>query len=412
MAPRFRPRLASHGPWTEKHAPARLQDVAINPQKVKEVVRALAAHRVVVLSGPPGSSKSTMLRLLARQQSLQIVEFTPPSSGLGFVGILNVFREFLLGVSFCDPATTLVLIDELPNVVHDSTREAFEEALLEYARLPAAPKAVVAFTEIEVSANYSDAIIVPRVLGQLVHAPGCAWVKANPISTRFLAKALDRVVASEGLALDATNRAELAACGDIRSALTALEFYAKIRAQAPDAATTVSSLLRTSTVNLFHAVGKIVYGSSEPASLVPAVEAFSGSLEAFNLTVLENYANAKHRQLPIEAASTCADWLSLGDMCAGLRATSSLGAAGTIALAEPDTTVTKQFRAMQYTQAPRWRSAEFERRAELVAFARGQRQHDRATIAACALDYAPFADLRARAPITAEPDFISSDDEM
>lgn len=406
--PRFRSRSELKVPWVVKYAPQKLSEVAINPTKVKELEKAIQEYPVVVVSGPPGSSKSTVIKLIAEKLQYNVVEFSPPSSSTGFISIINAFKEFLLGVSFFDPNKTLVLVDELPNLIHDSTRQDFEETLIQYT-LNAAnlPKTVISFTEVEVSANYHDAIVVPRILGRLVALPRCQWVKANRISPRFMKKAIDRVCLQEGVFLSENDKTEMYEAGDIRSALTALEFYIKMKPKTSSQKNPVllSSLLRSSTVNLFHAIGKIVYGSSNPASLAPTIEMFIGSFDTFNLTVLENYTNAFHQRLTMKTASDCAEWLSLGDTNPCLQTFCSLGVAEAIASSEPDTGLTKRFKKTLYTQSSRWRTEENEYRARIHQFAGTQTLP--VSQATCALDLMPFSNM-----CTRELDLLSSDDDF
>lgn len=104
--------------WVEKHAPIALVDVVVHSKKVGEVrawleerVRTPAelqtGSRVLVLTGPAGVGKSTVVRLLAKLMSLELFEWKTPtptqwqehlhqaSSGNGYRSKLDEFEMFL-----------------------------------------------------------------------------------------------------------------------------------------------------------------------------------------------------------------------------------------------------------------------------------------------------------------------------
>ena len=78
--------------WCEKYAPSTREDLAMHPQKVAEVskwlqtadvslqLRLPPSPRLLVLTGPPGTGKSTMLRVLAAESAFEICEWVEPRS--------------------------------------------------------------------------------------------------------------------------------------------------------------------------------------------------------------------------------------------------------------------------------------------------------------------------------------------
>ena len=76
--------------WVDKHAPRTSAELAVHKKKVEEVrawlQRADASlqlglpptPRMLVLSGPPGSGKSTMLRVIAEELHYELCEWIEP----------------------------------------------------------------------------------------------------------------------------------------------------------------------------------------------------------------------------------------------------------------------------------------------------------------------------------------------
>ncbi|CAN0475527.1 unnamed protein product, partial [Laminaria digitata] len=71
--------------WPDKHRPRDISGLAVHAKKVDEVrhwmTMALEAqpdsgtYRLLALVGPPGSAKTTMVRLLAQEMGLDLAEW-------------------------------------------------------------------------------------------------------------------------------------------------------------------------------------------------------------------------------------------------------------------------------------------------------------------------------------------------
>jgi Mrp family chromosome partitioning ATPase len=63
--------------WADKHTPGNSADLAIAPAKVKAVSEWMQApsSKLLVLVGKPGIGKSTMVRVLARELALELMEW-------------------------------------------------------------------------------------------------------------------------------------------------------------------------------------------------------------------------------------------------------------------------------------------------------------------------------------------------
>lgn len=81
---------ASDALWVDKYAPTSVADLAMHKKKVDEIRQWLTVAdtnlqlglppypRMLVLSGPPGSGKSTMLRVLASEMQFELCEWQEP----------------------------------------------------------------------------------------------------------------------------------------------------------------------------------------------------------------------------------------------------------------------------------------------------------------------------------------------
>ena len=68
---------ASILPWSKKFAPLSISECVL-PTRIRELLGAVAAFRPLphlLISGPAGSGKSTMVRLLATLKEVRLVDF-------------------------------------------------------------------------------------------------------------------------------------------------------------------------------------------------------------------------------------------------------------------------------------------------------------------------------------------------
>lgn len=359
-------------PWALKFEPQTLQELAMHPSKLEEIKNVLLPSsntRILVLSGPSGSSKSTAIRLIAESRDQHLLEYHAPEASVGSTSLINAFNEFLLGAAMHDRNRTLILIEDLPSLFHENTRAAFEEALLQWSFEPFQPIVAISLTEIEVSAKFSDAIIVPRVFGNLIEDASAGnkvvWIKTNPLNLSLLQKAVQLVASKEGLSLPKSLLKALSQCGDVRSALNGLEFYSKSFNIFDKPIQSDALFARGTSIELFHAIGKIVWTSSKKGSLEESMEGLQDSLESFNLTVLENYTSAKHQRLPVHAAADVAEWLSIADICSPNRGLGALAAEKVISKSETCEDLPRVFVKIRYTQFPKWQSTMFTEQAKM-----------------------------------------------
>lgn len=360
-------------PWIEKYAPTDISELALHPSKLDQVRKSLSSTSptcVLILSGPPGSAKSTCAKLIAKEQNKRVIEYIDPESFVGVTSLSRGFEEFMFGASMYDRDQAIIVVEDLPNVFHGDTAVLFENCLINWVlesrnRNSRLPIVVVCFTEIEVNARFNDALVVSRVLNTLVEMkPFVDWIKVNPVNSQIIKKTLNSIAKAENIKIPPQQLKRISECGDIRSAINAFE----IAVRTADLKLNCDLWIRDDKVELFHAVGKLVYGSKDPGSVNRHISNFEDTIDTFNLTLLENYTSAKHQQLPLKAAAECADWLSLSDISVkynnntGIGLVAALGVGSAIEHSDRDEHQPKQFAPMKFIQHFKWQKEYYNSR--------------------------------------------------
>lgn len=361
--------------WVDKHLPNSISEICINPTKLKQVrsilekmVNKESSCRLLVLSGPAGSSKSTTVKLLARElltnrkglattlvnleEDLDCIEYLD----LSVPGTAQPthFGEFLNDCKY--RSGCVVLVEELPNVFHEDTLRNFRHAIREWVHSSEPhPPLVLCVTEIEYGSenrfayHIENNMSVETLLGVgITSLPEVERVKFNPVANKFLKKTVNALVRSEKSVFNAIPQPivtrfidDVSKCGDVRSVIANLQMWATSYTAAlsvgEDDKHTRSeyalmnldvfsqSYARENQIDLFHAVGKIIYLSSDFGhmsendndfySVQSVLERYNrNNLGLLNLAVLENYHVYKDSNYDIEVASRIVDGLSLGDV--------------------------------------------------------------------------------------------------
>lgn len=333
--------------WVDKYAPTKSKDVCINPRKLKEVREALESmvsgtlsSRLLILSGPSGSSKSTLVKCLAqeildsRSQSLGFVEYIDSFNDEGprptqFADFLSSCR-YHVGLNLA-----VVLVEDLPNVFHDETLFNFRKAIKEWIFTPSElpmPPLVLCLTELDSiierdhlrSYNIDNCLTVETLLGRgLLQSASyenrIQRVKILPLAKTFMAKTINRIATAERLNSFQKQNKEffqsLLESGDIRSLINNLEFWAGSKSLIR------SSFHRETQITLFHAIGKIIYSSSDKIeeNFSAIYSSIKNVLDNYNniplvkLGLLENYHNFNGLDYDISIAAKITDALSLSD---------------------------------------------------------------------------------------------------
>ncbi|KAJ2854396.1 RFC checkpoint protein Rad17, partial [Coemansia erecta] len=369
--------------WWQRYEPKEVSELAVHSAKIAQVrgwleMAADAAisggkdgsrfFRILVVEGPAGTCKSTCVRVLARELSLDVVEWVNPLSGMASAAgqlepedssdasVVRQFADFLmraerystLALSRQDSEIIgsydslqsqegsrgrIILVDDIPNIGHRETRESFRSALLRFVSLSvqrSCPMVIVVteafaeqqtldvdvagsghglirrFRESDTAANsnvtvWSAADVIPS---SVYNSPFCQTIKFNPVAPTIVAKGLKRILrlrAGYGNVVGSQVKFSPAStsmvkaiseqcCGDMRSAVTMLQLTqqtqsymdsvddlvdkpgsrkrGRSRAKIVDvmSGTSVGSYSgesRRVTLDLFHALGKVLYAKRE-----------------------------------------------------------------------------------------------------------------------------------------------------
>lgn len=357
--PKARVLVSNELQWTEKYEPQTSSDVCINPRKAKEIKEVLFSMgkrdletRLLVLTGPSGCSKSTIIKCFAKelvkdrswlQKSVEpweaentgIVEYI--ESEILDVSQPNQFSDFLDGCRYRIGANfAVVLIEELPNVFHPETLATFRRKLSEwiYSSGTELPPVVLCLTEVELASenrnrgyyNIENNLTMETLLGMDLAKRATAAglikrIKMLPVAKTFLKKTLNRIVEKERLRIPSkmadTVFQPMYDSGDVRSLICNLQFWALLPLFMEQTA-----LVRENHLTLFHAVGKVIHSSSKFATLdddssdylsIQNVVDGYNNIGLLHLAMLENYGIYNGLQFDIAVAARLVDKLSIND---------------------------------------------------------------------------------------------------
>ncbi|KAH9855575.1 Rad17-domain-containing protein [Lenzites betulinus] len=356
--------------WVDIYEPTSEEGLAVHKKKVQDVRQWLREaseggpsgklkkyRRILVLTGPAGTAKTAAIRVLSKELGYEIIEWRnsmdeqfaldrDSTSGWGSVdyeGLSEKFQAFLTRASSCRPLFSpqnplqsssqtsrssqkplssssntiasssapkrqLILLEDLPNVLHPATQISFHSALENFASSPdagAAPLVIIISDAGVRGMNPEDdgprfkprakeAMDVRNVLPpSLLHSPYVTQISFNPIAATYMRNALktllDRHFASPSApgvrpSKDVLDVIVESSNGDIRSAVMALQFACTAdastrklgkgakkvaKAQGPSARMMLEAVTRREqSLALFHLLGKIMYNKrkGDPSS--------------------------------------------------------------------------------------------------------------------------------------------------
>lgn len=343
-------------PWSERFGPVNLDELSVHKRKVADVRKWLedvlggrVRQRLLLLKGAAGSGKTTTMRLLARELGCELLEWRNPSgsmnANLGYSSASAQFQEFLgrggkfgqldMGTTSPEPSSSsaaassqqqtpharrIILIEEFPNTFarSSSALTSFRNTVLGYLASntpslatfgrhtqsqPITPVVmIISETLLTTTSASADSFTAHRLLGpEIPRHPGAHMIEFNAIAPTILAKALELVVAKEARKSGRKRTPgpmvlrKLGEIGDIRSAISALEFlclkgdydadwgakvmFTKQTRNAKNAIGLTRSEAeslemisqREASLGIFHAVGKVVYNKRDdlPPGYVP-----------------------------------------------------------------------------------------------------------------------------------------------
>ncbi|KAI0292520.1 Rad17 cell cycle checkpoint protein-domain-containing protein [Russula brevipes] len=317
--------------WVDKFGPRSLQDLAVHKRKVDDVRRWLVEAfdekgrarrcRLLVLTGPAGSAKTATLRVLAREMDFDVVEYKDNTNTTRFStfsdepstsNASDPFATFLTRAGaytsvFTSARRKIVLVEDLPNILHPAVRSRFHDAVRAHVERAwdVAPLVLVVSDAGVCAEGYSngnggggssrarDLVIDART----VVPPGCrprrrsTFRKSgpfvfhhfalfsfmggdrqmarrfNPIAPTLLTLAVKRVMTLANVRLlpSALDSIVEGAGGDVRSAIMTLEFScarptsSRKQSGKNSAGSLVSVTQKENALLLFHLMGKMMY---------------------------------------------------------------------------------------------------------------------------------------------------------
>ena len=327
-----RPR-ADTNVWAEQFAPTQSAELAVHKDKVRELREWVLLNRqhldqgtgrgqrVLVLRGPPGAGKTAMVRVVAAEVDMQVLEYRN-GPGLNFaenkwvemqwVSEVQELAAFLrAGQTFggrtllYDPATetrpesksvnrdmgvarpALLLVEDVPYIHTAEQREVLVAAVRRVC-LASRVLCIIVHSDSQEGGTSGRSDWPDCLLG----LPALALIKINPVAVTFVQKALTRVLALAQLKVESATLSAIAksADGDVRNAVNALQMWSlgqkktslndkkkrkgaqKESSAAGNAvgdAGTAGTLCfgRDAGLTLFHSLGKILHNKRLPRPL-------------------------------------------------------------------------------------------------------------------------------------------------
>ncbi|KAJ7449259.1 Rad17 cell cycle checkpoint protein-domain-containing protein [Mycena latifolia] len=335
--------------WVDIYEPTTETELAVHVKKVQDVRRWLDEalvggpsgklrkyRRILALTGPAGTAKTATIRVLARELDCEILEWRNAmgeSSSNGFgddspsydpdhESPFSKFETFLTRASTCQsifgdaqvPQSTaksspspsessshstarkrqILLLEDLPNILHTNTQARFHAALQALVAAPAANPVpvVIIVSDAGMRGEASDERLASGAWGKdrdgvldirtvlskdLLHGPYVTQIGFNPIAPTLMKKALQSMLTthfSSKSSGSAPSKEMLdivveTSNGDIRSAIMALQFScvvempgAKGRKKQTGSSTKLvleAVTRREQALELFHFMGRVLY---------------------------------------------------------------------------------------------------------------------------------------------------------
>ena len=303
-------------PLYMKYAPNTLDELFLHPKKIKDMRNILTNElfdsnhnlNMLIVSGPTGSCKTSLIKLLINEyydnnkflyqtfdiQNVQkndhFIEFDPLDKSINFEMFLNNCKLFKKNSKMMK----VVLIKYLPNIYFDQIHSQFLKAIKDYLNndyynefpplifvisecdIPKDDTNDVSddlYTRFDIHSHYITETIFDKEILQNYRVKK---ITVNPVAKTYLKKILKRVIEKEIIQMNTSNTLnrkikisafsgiidELSNLKDVPSALSQLESYLQAFENKMD----FKSLKidnRDTGISLFHAVGKIFFGTKE-----------------------------------------------------------------------------------------------------------------------------------------------------
>ncbi|KAI8051789.1 Rad17 cell cycle checkpoint protein-domain-containing protein [Thamnidium elegans] len=272
--------------WIDKYAPKSVFEIGVNKLKIKAVENALKQSAIVngmikllILTGPTGCGKSTLVRLLCRKYGFEITEWITPernwSVQFGHMGSFRQFMDKAIGFNTLDNNNTnskkVILMDDIPDLLVESVKKEYFNILQsclnsskKFLIIMIASDAYTVNDDYAVSRKVNHARVVAP--DSLKIDPRVEFIEFNPLTKINMLKIVSSIKNREGMSISHDYLDSLVedSNGDIRSAINALQFLSntnkRTKLSAPTKLTeTIDFDKHISKLPLFHAVGKVLY---------------------------------------------------------------------------------------------------------------------------------------------------------
>ena len=277
--------------WVDRFTPTSSADLCIAPKRVKEIsswmIDAVKGNqlKLLVLVGNPGIGKSTMIRVLAKELSLDVLSWNESyvpwkaDEGNGFLSVersspIDSFQEFLqtsgngfsllqLSNSSKDTPSeepnqkSIILLEELPNLHGTDMAKRFRDIMSQHLQRSQVPTVLI-FSDTSEGKHKPDdleKLIDPSDL----YSPGTCIRQIHPATKAKTKKVLEHIGKQINCKISTTlfEELHLQSGGDIRHAIMNLQLQS----------TGLSSLRgrsrlgnnRDVKLSTFHALGKLLY---------------------------------------------------------------------------------------------------------------------------------------------------------
>ncbi|KAL1662981.1 Rad17 cell cycle checkpoint protein-domain-containing protein [Schizophyllum commune] len=280
--------------WVDLYEPTTEEELAVHVKKVDSVrswfKEALTGdklrkyRRILVLTGPAGTGKTSTVRVLAREMGFDIMEWRNESNASKAYtdsddydpdeyapSSHEPFSTFMSRASRCRDVFSsnarphIILLEDLPNILHSGTQQSFHESLRSLVQPSdvVLPPIVIIISDAGLRGTELDEVGAMHGRDSVIDADLCP--RFNPIAPTLMTRALKGMLAKRSQQPSGEFLDTLVATsnGDIRSAIMALQFASVAtkpgKKGKSDRAVLEAITRREQGLVLFHLLGKILY---------------------------------------------------------------------------------------------------------------------------------------------------------
>ncbi|ODM95581.1 Cell cycle checkpoint protein RAD17 [Orchesella cincta] len=313
-------------PWVEKHLPRSVDDLFVHKKKVEEVTNWMSSflqsptaskQKICVVTGPSGVGKTATVCLVAQGLDAEVKEWINPMSLTQFRpgqdfreevqgrNQTDLFMDFLFRTSQYRSLPIkgktvkkyrLTLVEDIPNALFREPN-TFQEILRKYAKTGISPLVFV-FTD-TASGEHSMFKMFPRTLMAELNILNISF---NPVASSYMVKFMLDICTKESMPVDKGLVEDLAATanGDIRCAVNNLQFALtkersaatssgatfrkpavskRAKKQAPGNPAVAEVQQKDDTIQLFRALGKVLYAKRDESAISECEMQLVGEME-------------------------------------------------------------------------------------------------------------------------------------